>query len=248
MIVQSLVLPAKPVEDQSMLELDLLSNQELAHRCAQEVTQYRAGGRSDERYGRALFRRAIARHDDDAWECIYRQFAPLALTWISNHPQATHILEYDSYDSVVNAAFAKFSQAITPAKIDTFLSLASLLTYLKHCVRSAIMDTLRSQQAYRLEDTLDLIDNEPVAGDPAEYVMGQLTIGDVWQVVQRMLKDEKERVCVTLMYMYDMRPDEIHHTHRRLFPTVDEVYRVKHNLFARLRRNSLLKAMWMCSL
>lgn len=229
------------------LDPDLLPTQELACLCAQEIAQYRVGEMSDERYGRALFYRAISMRDEEAWTCIYQQYTPLLLTWVSNHPQAIYVLEYDNYDSVVNAAFARFSQALTPAKFDSFPSVAALLQYLKQCVRTAIIDLLRAQRNRQMETVLDLAELEPPGNDPADYVVGQLEMGDVWQEIQHTLRSEKERVCATLLYVDGLDAHEIQRRHRRLFPTVAEVYRVKYNLLARLRRNRLLRGMWMRS-
>ena len=246
MELRSPVYPGEQMDDQFLCDLDLLSTQELARRCIYEISRFRAQQTSDGRYGRALFRRAITEHDDEAWFCIYQQFMPLVLTWMSQHPQTHYVLEYDSYDSLVNAAFAKFFQAMTPTKFDTFPSLASLLKYLRRCADSVIMDALRSQQVHQgVEDALDKIEAEPAADDPAECVMRQLAARDMWQVIYHVLQDEKERVFFTLMCMCDMKPAEIHRWQHHLFPTVKEVYRIKHNVFQRLRRNRSLRVMWM---
>jgi len=38
-----------------------------------------------------------------------------------------------------------------------------------------------------------------------------------------------------------MKPSEISSQHRKLFPTVDDVYRIKRNVLERLRRNRRLQ-------
>ena len=247
MKLQSLAGSVQTADDWSLLDLDLLSTQELARLCAQEIVQFRKRGTSDERYGRELFRRAIIRRDDIAWICIYQQFTPLVVSWMSHHPQTNSLLEYDGIDSVVNAVFAKFSLAITPANVNTFHSLGSLLKYLKCCVHSVVADAVRVHQTYQVEDSLDLIRSEATLDDPAEDVVAHATAEDLWQKIKRLLKDEKERVFITMIYLYDMKPGEIYLRYHHLFSTIDEVYRVKHKLFERLRRNNSLKAIWLGS-
>src|SRR5947209_17557063 len=143
MKLQSLAGPAQIADTRSLLDLDLLSTQELAGLCAQEIVQFRKRGISDERFGRELFHRAVIRRDDTAWIYIYQQFTPLVVSWMSQHPHTTSVLEYDGIDSLVNAVFAKFSLAITPANVKTFHSLGSLLKYLKCCVHSVVADAVR---------------------------------------------------------------------------------------------------------
>jgi hypothetical protein len=41
-----------------------------------------------------------------------------------------------------------------------------------------------------------------------------------------------------------MKPSEISSQHRRLFPTVEDVYRIKRNVLERLRRNRRLQTLF----
>ena len=55
---------------------------------------------------------------------------------------------------------------------------------------------------------------------------------------------EDERVLIYLAYVHGMKPSEISSQHHRLFPTVDDVYRIKRNVLERLRRNRRLQMMF----
>lgn len=224
--------------------IDQLSVNELARRCTEETNKFLRQSASDDRYCLELFRRAIARRDEDAWACLYQQYAPLVLTWVNQHQSAAALLGQDGGAPMVNAVFAKFAQALTPAKMANFDSLAAILKYLKMCVHSVIADEVRSRQSRQYEETLDSIEQEPATDDPAEDVISGLSIQSLWQVIQEELNGEDERLLIYLAYVQGMKPAEICAQQRHYFPSVEDVYRIKRNVLERLRRNRRLQAMF----
>src|SRR5215472_4036096 len=128
---------------------------DLTRFCTEETNKFLKQVASDDCFCLELFRRAIVERNDDAWGSIYQQYAPLVLTWVTQHQSATPILGQEGSAPLVNAAFAKFSQALTPAKIENFVSLAAILKYLKMCVHSVVADEVRARQTRLLEDTLE---------------------------------------------------------------------------------------------
>ncbi|HEY4388030.1 MAG TPA: hypothetical protein VGN34_26580 [Ktedonobacteraceae bacterium] len=224
-----------------------LSINELARCCAEETNKFLKQSASNDRFCLELFRRAIVKRDDDAWACIYQQYAPLVLTWVTQHQSAATLLGQDGSAPLVNAAFAKFSQALTPVKIDNFDTLAAILKYLKMCVHSVVADEVRSRQARQYEETLDSLAQEPASDDPADDVVSNLSAQGLWQIIQEELNGEDERVLVYLAYVQGMKPSEITSIHRRLFPSVDDVYRIKRNVLERLRRNKRLQLLFRSS-
>src|SRR5260370_16961869 len=72
--------------------LHLLSINELARSCSEETNKFLRQSVSNDCYCLELFRRAIVKRDDDAWACIYQQYAPLVLTWVTQHQRAPPIL------------------------------------------------------------------------------------------------------------------------------------------------------------
>src|SRR6266480_7254269 len=221
-----------------------LSVNDLARCCSEETNKFLKQSASNDRYCLELFRRAIIKRDEDAWACIYQQYAPLVLTWITQHQSATPLLGLDGCAPLVNASFAKFSQALTPAKMGNFDSLAAVLKYLKMCVHSVIADEVRSRQARQYEETLELIDHEPASDDPADDVVSNISAQGLWQVIQEELNGEEERVLIYLAYVQGMKPSEISSQHNRLFPSVEDVYRIKRNVLERLRRNRRLQMLF----
>lgn len=221
--------------------VDQLSVSDLARCCVEETNKFLRQSASNDRYCLELFRRAIVRRNEDAWASIYQQYASLVLTWVNQHQSATSLLGQDGSAPLVNAAFAKFAQALTPVKMDNFDSLAAILKYLKMCVHSVIADEVRSRQARQYEETLDAIEQEPSGEDPAEDVVSSLSAQSLWQIIQEELNGEDERLLIYLAYVQGMKPGEICAQHRRIFPTVEDVYRVKRNVLERLRRNRRLQ-------
>ena len=223
--------------------VEQLTVNDLARCCAEETNKFLRQSASNDRYCLELFRRAIVRRDEDAWACLYQQYAPLVLTWVNQHQSAAPLLGQDGGAPLVNASFAKFAQALTPAKMGNFDSLAAVLKYLKMCVHSVIADEVRSRQARQYEETLEAIEHEPAADDPAEDVVSGLSAQSLWQVIQEELNGEDERLLIYLAYVQGMKPSEISAQNRRHFPSVEDVYRIKRNVLERLRRNRRLLAL-----
>jgi len=227
---------------ENALAVERLSVNDLARSCAEETQKFLHQSASDDRYCLEMFRRAIVGRDDDAWACLYQQYAPLVLTWVNQHQSASVLLGQEGSSTLVNAVFAKFAQALTPAKMTNFTSLAALLKYLKMCVHSVIADEIRSRQTRQYEETLDAIEQEPASDDPAEDVISGISMQHLWQVIQGELHNEEERLLIYLAYVQGMKPAEICAHQRQHFATVEDVYRVKRNVLERLRRNQRLLA------
>jgi RNA polymerase sigma factor (sigma-70 family) len=221
--------------------VEQLSVNDLARCCAEETNKFLRQSISNDRYCLELFRRAIVNRNEDAWASLYQQYAPLVLTWVNQHQSAASLLGQDGGAPLVNAAFAKFAQALTPAKMGNFDSLAAVLKYLKMCVHSVIADEVRSRQSRQYEETLEAIEQEPAADDPAEDVVSGLSAQSLWQVIQEELNGEDERLLIYLAYVQGMKPGEICAYHRQYFPSVEDVYRIKRNVLERLRRNRRLQ-------
>jgi hypothetical protein len=224
-------------QDDNVLQAKHLSVTELTLFCAEETNKFLKQIMSNDIFCLDLFRRAIVDRNDDAWRSIYQQYAPLVLTWVTQHQSATPILGQEGSGPLVNDAFAKFSRALTPVKMENFVSLAALLQYLKMCVHSVVADEVRSRQARQFEETLEAIPQEPAGDDPAEDVIANIAAQNLWQIIEEELHGDEERIVVYQAYVQGMKPSEICLQNRQLFPNVDDVYRIKRNVLERLRRS-----------
>jgi DNA-directed RNA polymerase specialized sigma24 family protein len=219
----------------------LLTLAGLAHRCTRETELFFQRQPNDPRYCYELFRRAILDRDQRAWELIYAQYRPQVGRWVERHSAFATSGEEVGY--VVNRAFEKMWVALTPEKFDRFPDLKSVLRYLQLCVHSVILDQVRAVDKAVLdvsvEDVaLDMSEDIPPVEDQVLDRVGQ---EDFWRAINARLHDEKERRVVYASFALAMKPREIYARSEGLFDDIKEVYRVKENVLARLRRDSELK-------
>lgn len=220
-----------------MVEADLqrLTLIGIAHRCAQESDHFFKRQPHDPRFCFELFRRAVLHRNQHAWELLYDQYRPLVTGWVQRHPHFTECGEEADY--FVNGAFEKIWSRLTPETFDRFPNLKSLLRYLQMCVNSAIVDFVRArEQAVRLEQVnpAALADDQTAGRNDA---VTRLERAELWGWLQAQLKDTKEEQAVYGTYVLGMKPQELYAHYRDTFRDVNEVYRVKENVLARLRRD-----------
>jgi hypothetical protein len=59
----------------------------------------------------------------------------------------------------------------------------------------------------------------------------------MWEWMNAWLEDDKERRVIYGLFVLALKPQELFDHFRNLFNEVDEIYRVKQNVIARLRRD-----------
>ena len=222
-------------------ELDLTG---LSHRCAQESGRYFRGERYEPRFCYELFRRAFVEEDQLAWDHLYNVYKPLIIGWVTSNPAFPGSGEEIGY--FVNRAVEKMWVSISAEKFDRFRELSGLLRYLKMCVGSVIIDHIRTRERYKLE----LVDENPanllVDEGPGieEQVSNQVDSGVFWNLMEGLVKDQRERYLLLGSYVYALKPREILNQYPGVFGDIKQIYRIKENLIARLRRNpDLIKSL-----
>ena len=84
--------------------------EELAQRCAQETILYLKSLVNDTRYCLELFRRAISKRDELAWNAIIHQYKPSVARWVNRwadkHPDFP--LARDEEEDFIDEAFIRF--------------------------------------------------------------------------------------------------------------------------------------------
>lgn len=217
------------------IKLEHMAVAELAHKCAQETENYFHQQVNDSSYCFELFRRAIQESNQTAWEIICIQYQPLVTGWVKKHRGFETTGEEVEY--FVNGAFGKIAATLTPVRFDGFPNIGSLLRYLKMCVHSVIVDYNRAvEQAnlYPLEDASEEASTEPATEDQA---LDRSHDEALWEWMNAWLDDEKERRVIYGLFVLALKPQELYEDFRNLFTEVDEIYRVKQNVLARLRRD-----------
>ena len=219
----------------------LLTIAGIAHRCAQETELFFQHQSYDSRYCFELFRRAILEHDQPAWEMIHAQYQPLVAGWVRHHPAFEASGEEVQY--FVNRAFEKIWVALTPDKFGRFLDLPPLLRYLRMCVHSVIVDHSRLAEQSTWDVQAEESAIESIAHDPApeDRALDRVYQQQFWEWINAQLHEEKERLVVYGSFILALKPRELYGQFRTMFSDVDEVYRVKQNVLARLRRDAEFK-------
>ncbi len=224
-----------------MESLRTLPLEVLRRRCAEQSTRFFRREPYNPRYCFEIFRRAIVERNEEAWEHIYHQYRPLVDYWFRRHPLGEALMM--ERDTLVLQVFERFWQAISPQKFDTFNGLAPILRYLQLCVHTTITDAMR----YRQRNNLLLEDSELVlrqraqdgeTSNPEHLLMCREQSALIWQWVERHCKGGREILLMRESLVLGFSPKEVHTRHPELFPEVNEIYRIKENILARLRRST----------
>ena len=211
---------------------------DLARICAEETELFFQHRDNDTRYCFELFQRAIRENDQYAWEIIYDQYQSLVSGWVKHHSGFETSGEEAQF--FVTAAFAKISSILTSDKIDKFSDLRSLLSYLKMCVHSVITDYNRTSDRARLQISFEEIQFDIKSSSPTQEsdMLDKLDNQTLWACLNEKLNNENERLVMQGIFVLALKPRELCDYYEGVFTDVEDVYRIKQNIFARLRRDS----------
>lgn len=219
-------------------QLGLLTLAGVAHRCSQETERFFQRQSHDPRYCFELFRRAFVGRDQRAWALVYSQYQPLVAGWVERHAAFSATGEEAQY--FVNRAFEKMWNAVPPDRFAGFADLASLLRYLQVCVNSVLLDWVRRAEldSISLED--ELLGKVYVAGGRGEghNPLAGLHRQELWTALAERLNDDRERRVIYGSFVLGLKPRELHRHFEGTFRDVLEIYRIKENVMARLRRDA----------
>jgi RNA polymerase sigma factor (sigma-70 family) len=191
-----------------------------------------------------LFRRAIRENDQTAWEIIFNQYQSLVTGWVRQHQGFESSGEEAQF--FVTEAFAKISRILTSEKFNKFSDLKALLSYLKMCVHSVITDYNRKADQANLQISFEDIKIDIKSSDPApeSKVLDKFDNQTLWTQLKERLNDEKERLVMQGVFVLALKPRELCDYYEGAFENVEEVYRIKQNIFARLRRDSEFRGLF----
>jgi DNA-directed RNA polymerase specialized sigma24 family protein len=187
-----------------------------------------------------LFRRAIEQRDADAWADIGRHYRGLLAAWAAQSSARSMIAEQP--EDIADQAFARAWAALSSAHFSAFPHIASLLAYLRTCVRATVIDHAR-EQASQLR-AVQSIESAVVSAAPEQAVLEELDRTEIWRLIMRMTSNLQERIIVRESMVYALPPRVIQARHPDMFADVLQVYRVKRNLINRFQRNRELQQLW----
>ena len=206
----------------SARKLRILDVDRLADECADQTTRFFSRTKHDTGYCYELFRRAIVGRNSYAWEKIYHIYLPLVANWVSRHSGLSATGE--EVDYFVNSAFDKMWSAVSAEKFSQFPDLASLLRYLQMCVHSVIVDHSRSNSTRTINLEIWANFHLPDSSLVEKSVTDQLERVRLWQMVIRLMQNEKEIIVLRCSFVYDFKPSEIYAAYPDRYESLDEVY------------------------
>lgn len=205
--------------------------------CARETDRFFHGQAYDSQYCFELFRRAILERDQLAWEAVYKRYHLLVSKWVGQHPGFENSGEDVTY--FVNCAFEKIWTALSPEKFSHFTQLASLLSYLKMCVHSVIVDHNRAREQANLCVYVEgaALEKQAQSEIMEDRVLDLVDRHKFWEMINVRLNDDKERKVIHGSFVLALKPRELYDHYRDHFTSVDEVYLIKQNILSRLKRD-----------
>lgn len=185
-----------------------------------------------------LFRRAIALRDEQAWTSIYELYHAVVGTWILRQVPT---LPGNDLAVLVNEVFAKFARSISPRKLRDFPSVRALLAYLKRCAGSVVADYRRSCLARAQEEPWESVMQEPLRDTFTEAVVDQIAAQEIWRIIESYVPGREERLILDAICVQGMTPRELRQHYPTIFPSVEDIYRIKRSVLERLRRTKALR-------
>jgi hypothetical protein len=108
------------------------------------------------------------------------------------------------------------------------------------CVHSSITDYNRTSDRADLYVSFEELQIEVKGNNPAteEEVVDRIDNQSFWDWINEKLNDEKERLVIEGVFVLALKPRELCDHYAGKFSDVEEVYRIKQNVLARLRRDA----------
>lgn len=222
-----------------------MTPEQLANGCRQVKSD-----NSHEPYCFELFRRAIMDRSELCWSALYTQYSKLVVHWINTFRKSSAPHLTTPVEDLVTDTFTAFWRAFTAEKLSNAAHLAQVLSYLKSCSATALLQAKRREEQQVKQHEWDQTMTEAVPDDqhsgshPEEHYLATLWQEKLWQVVNRCCHDERERVLARLSFVSDLKPSAILDRHPQLFADVAEIYTLRRNLKNRLWRDKELQELW----
>ncbi len=213
----------------------------LAQQCAQETQRFFQHSNEKAPGCLELFRRAMISRQEEAWRYLYQQYEGQVRRWVQRHSMFGITGETPEY--FVNLAFVRMWQALTPEKFARFGTMSEVMRYLQMCVHSVIVDYLRARPSLAVS-----IEDANAQGMLRTTTRIDITVLDkvyqsqIWDMIETRIRNQKEKIVFNCCYALDMKPREIYEEYPQLFRDVKEIYRIKENILARLRRDKELQS------
>ena len=191
------------------------------------MSAYQCGNASNDEYVVELLHRAIMHADQNAQVEVEQCLDEVVRGWLHRHPNREALCRLDNEEECVHAAFERFWQVLIDNQIE-FITLATALRYLLVSLNGAILDRLRASS--RPKEVL-----LPQSAFPGESLLEDVTPGaEVWERLQKVLLNVRERRLAYLSFHCGFKPGEIVYYCSQEFSDVSEIYPLRRSIMERL--------------
>ncbi|MDQ3248502.1 MAG: hypothetical protein M3Q45_04765 [Chloroflexota bacterium] len=231
--------------EQTLSTLTQLTPAELQSGCAQSRPD-----NAHEPFCFELFRRAIFERSEVCWAAVYAQYQKLVYGWTLQFARHKDGVGNTTVEELVSDAFTAFWRAYTPVKLDQAERLNSVLSYLKSCAATAVLQARRkAEKEVQHADWDELVVDRQTAGSqtatrPEVALLQQTGADQLWTIVERCCLDEHDRLLARLNLVTNLKPRAILEQHPALFADIAEIYTRLRNLKNRLARDAQMRELW----
>lgn len=208
----------------------------LIQRCHEENKRFHSGQDGPTGACRELFRLAIVEQSQRAWKAVYEEYHAQMLRWASGNQAAA--------DDIVQRAWEKFFNSVTPKRFPDFVRVGALLSFLKSCVKSVLIDRarMREREQTTLKAWKDLEELAQQEGpSPPSQIIDEIVHQQFAEDVYSRLRDDEERLVIFMSFELDLKPREIAERYADRFPTAKRVSRIKERVIRRLAYDPVLR-------
>jgi DNA-directed RNA polymerase specialized sigma24 family protein len=203
---------------------------EVVARCRNERSKYRKRQISDSPLCIELFRRVFA-GNQEAWVELCAAYDHLMRAWAGSQSVV-------DVEDVVQEAFISFyrsasRQPTLAAALVATDDLSPVLSYLRRCVKTALLMQVRKQRIPTAP--LDLLPDVSAPGDISITTEQRMILHES---IRGNLKSAKERIVFELFFRYEMKQQEILAQYPKHFGNVAEINTIVQRLTRRLRKDA----------
>lgn len=174
---------------------------------------------AENRHFVAMLRRAILRHDRYARQWIQQAVQKQLLEYLHHHPFYQELGRIDSDESYVAQTFERFWLRVDQQK-HWLNTRSQVLRYLQAALNGVILESLRPSVPQQ---------EMPVPAQTSPHSPA------LWNIIQQVLPDERERRVAYLLYHCGLKPAEIVRTCPHEFNDVQEIHSVRYAVIEKMR-------------
>lgn len=199
----------------------------LAEQCLHEINAARRGETHDDQCWVEVLRRATVQRDEAACEVIEYHLGQIVRGWIACHPKKEVACRLESEASYVTRTCERFWQAAAQQE-QALDRLAIALRYVRACLNSVILDTLRAD-TYA---TAIPLPGPAVAGKAEEE--DHEDAHAYWERIRGMLPTAREQRVAYLLFHCGLQPEDIVRLYPQKLGDWQDITRVRRTVIGRL--------------